>query len=106
MDEVHSGCDSCHAPPLVRADETSSAPRYFLSLLLLVGRRLLVLQVLLHALLVLGDHLCHFGFLIGAQQLVNLGCDLGMLDLELYMSLRFLSSNRRCLGLVEVAAGH
>src|SRR6266436_6236322 len=75
-------------------------------LLLLIGRRLLVLQVLLHVLLVLGNHVGHFGFLIGAQQLVNLRRDLGMLNLELHMSLRFLSSNCRGLSLVEVAAGH
>src|SRR6266700_6634679 len=91
---------------LLEEGRMRSPPSMPYLLLLLIGRRLLVLQVLLHVLLVLGNHVGHFGFLIGAQQLVNLRRDLGMLNLELHMSLRFLSSNCRGLSLVEVAAGH
>jgi hypothetical protein len=69
-------------------------------------RRLLIVEVLLHTLLVLGDHVGNFGFLIGVEQLINLGSDFGVLDFHRHVCLGFLIGDCRGLRLIEVAAGH
>src|SRR2546423_15513122 len=69
-------------------------PRTATSKLLLVRRRLLFLHMLLHALLVLSNEVRDLGFLISAQQLVNLRRDSCVLDFDLHVSLRFLTRNR------------
>src|SRR6266581_2442823 len=85
---------------LLEEGRMRSPPSMPYLLLLLIGRRLLVLQVLLHVLLVLGNHVGHFGFLIGAQQLVNLRRDLGVFTLENLFDLRLL-----VIGKVQLVQG-
>src|SRR5580765_2081087 len=87
---------------------SGQAPPTYPHKLLLVcwsGLIALFLHMFLHTLLVLGHHVGDFGLLVGAQQVVHLRGDLGMLDLELHTSLRRLRGDGCSLGLVKVAAG-
>src|ERR1700722_1727506 len=56
-----------------------------MSLLLLRRRLFFVLHVLLHPLLVLGNDVRYLGFLVRAQQLVNLRRHLGMRNFKLHV---------------------
>src|SRR6266567_1981297 len=85
--------------------EACAAPPQSAGFELLVLRRCCLLHVFLHSLLVLGDHVTDFGSLVGGKQLVNLRSDLGVLDLHLDVSLRFLGGDGCGFGLIEIATG-
>src|SRR5579863_9107231 len=79
-------------------------PRHGCAYWLLVLRGWRLLEMLLHHLLVFGHHVGHFGLLVRGEQLVDLGSNLGVLNLHLDVRLRFLSGQGGSFSLIESTA--